>query len=74
MTAIYFYSSENAVQYQDDPENFPGPFRNVLDEGWSKKNGCTETNVQYNHYYSEDPGDLVSRCQLPSFRVFFQCG
>lgn len=38
----------------------------------SKNNGCTDSDIQYNHYDSEDLADSLSDPLIPLFRIFAQ--
>lgn len=54
---IYFECTEKSIQDKDDSEDDRILFRNKMLVTGFKNNGCTECQIQYNHYYSEDPAD-----------------
>ena len=47
---------ENAVQNQKDPKNNSVMIGDAAESVGSKNNGCTDHDVQYNHYCSENLG------------------
>ena len=53
MSSVQLIGSIHTINVQKDPKGDGVPFRNIVLDGGSKKNGCTEEKIQYNHYYSE---------------------
>jgi hypothetical protein len=54
---IYFETPENSIAYQHDAKNLSIERLTTWNGGSFKNNGCTECDVQYNHYYSNAQGD-----------------
>jgi hypothetical protein len=72
MSSVQLIGSIDAIHVQQYPEGDRVHFRNVMLDGGSKNNGCTEKEIQYNHYDSEALGDEFGCCQPSSFRLVFQ--
>jgi hypothetical protein len=53
MSSVQLIGSVRTVNVQEDPKRDSVHFRNIVLDGGSKNNGCTEKEIQYNHYNSE---------------------
>src|SRR5688572_27005502 len=68
--SVVFVSAKDSVSKEQDAKGFGVLLRNSL--RCIKNKGCTEYEIQYNHYYSEDLADGFCDHQFPLFATIVQ--